>query len=195
MNKEKLLELGLTEDQAKAVLEGFKGYVPPERFNEVNEAKKAAEALVSERDKQIEGLKKSTGNSEALKSQIEKLQSENKAAKEKYEADIKTLKINNAIDSALTKAGAKNLKAVRALLDMEKITIEGDEVKGIDDQIKGLSKAEDSSFLFNVVESGNKTPKGMKPHEGSGKPAGKKSYSEMTYTERVEFLANGGVPE
>lgn len=195
MNKEKLLELRLTEDQAKAVLEGFKGYVPPERFNEVNEAKKAAEALISERDKQIEGLKKSTGDSEALKAQIEKLQSENKAAKEKYEADIKTLKINNAIDSALTKAGAKNMKAVRALLDMEKITIEGDEVKGIDDQIKGLSTAEDSSFLFNVVDNGTKTPKGMKSPEGAGKPAGKKSYSEMTYTERVEFLANGGVPE
>ena len=195
MNKEKLLALGLTEEQAKAVLEGFKGYVPSERFNEVNEAKKAAEALVSERDKQIEGLKKSTGDSEALKAEIEKLQGENKAAKEKYEADIKTLKINNAIDSALTKAGAKNLKAVRALLDMEKITIDGDEVKGIDDQIKGLSKAEDSSFLFNVEDGGTKPPKGMKSPDGAGKPAGKKSYSEMTYTERVEFLAQGGVPE
>ena len=154
MNKEKLLALGLTEEQAKAVLEGFKGYVPPERFNEVNEAKKNAEALVSERDKQIEGLKKSTGDSEALKAEIEKLQGENKAAKEKYEADIKTLRINNAIDSALTKAGAKNLKAVRALLDMEKITLDGDEVKGIDEQIKGLSKADDSSFLFNVNDGG-----------------------------------------
>ena len=195
MNKEKLLALGLTEEQVKAVLEGFKGYVPPERFNEVNEAKKNAEALVSERDKQIEGLKKSTGDSEALKAEIEKLQGENKAAKEKYEADIKTLRINNAIDSALTKAGAKNLKAVRALLDMEKITLDGDEVKGIDEQIKGLSKADDSSFLFNVKDGEAKTPKGMKSPDGAGKPAGKKSYSEMTYTERVEFLAQGGVPE
>lgn len=195
MNKEKLLELGLTEEQAKAVLEGFKGYVPPERFNEVNEAKKAAETLVSERDKQIEGLKKSTGDSEALKAEIEKLQSENKAAKEKYESDIKTLKINNAIDSALTASGAKNLKAVRALLDMEKITLEGDEVKGVDDQIKALLKGEDTSFLFNVADNGVKTPKGMKAKEGSGNPAGKKSYNEMTYTERVEFLAQGGVPE
>lgn len=193
MNKEKLLELGLTEEQAKAVLEGFKGYVPPERFNEVNEAKKNAEALVSERDKQIEGLKKSTGDNEALKAEIEKLQSENKAAKEKYESDIKTLKINNAIDSALTSAGAKNLKAVRALLDMEKITLEGDEVKGVSDQVKALMKAEDSSFLFNVKD-GNPAPKGMKSPDGSGKPAGNKPYSQMTYSERVAFLEAGGVP-
>lgn len=194
MNKEKLLELGLTEEQAKAVLEGFKGYVPPERFNEVNEAKKNAEALVSERDKQIEGLKKSTGDNEALKAEIEKLQGENKAAKEKYESDIKTLKINNAIDSALTSAGAKNLKAVRALLDMEKITLEGDEVKGVDDQIKALVKGEDSSFLFNVKDGEGK-PKGMKAADGSGKPAGEKPYSQMTYSERVAYLAAGGVPE
>ena len=193
MNKEKLIALGLTEDQAKAVLDGFKGYVPPERFNEVNEAKKNAESLVTERDKQIEGLKKSTGDNEALKAEIEKLQGENKVAKEKYESDIKALKINNAIDSALTGAGAKNLKAVRALLDMEKITLDGDEVKGVEDQIKALVKDEGSSFLFDVSSQGGKSPTGTKAGEG-GKPTNK-PYSEMNYSERVAFLAAGGQPE
>lgn len=193
MNKEKLFELGLTEEQAKAVLEGFKGYVPPERFNEVNEAKKNAESLVSERDKQIESLKKSTGDNEALKAQIEKLQSENKAAKEKYESDLKTLKIDNAINSALTASGAKNLKAARALLDLEKITIDGEEVKGIDDQIKALLKDEGSNFLFNVKPAANPSPKGMKPGEGGKAPH--KPVSEMNYSERVEYLAAGGTLE
>lgn len=189
MNKDKLLELGLTEEQAKAVLEGFKGYVPPERFNEVNEAKKNAEALVAERDKQIEGLKKSTGDNEALKAEIEKLQGENKAAKEKYESDLRTIKINNAIDTALTSAGAKNLKATRALLDMEKITIDGDSVKGVDEQIKSLVKGEDTKFLFN-----DSTPKGTKA--GEPKPSdGNKPYSQMTYSERVAYIAAGGQPE
>ena len=186
MNKEKLLALGLNEEQAKAVLEGFKGYIPPERFNEVNEAKKAADALVAERDKQIEGLKKATGDSEALKAQIEKLQTENKAAKEKYESDIKTLKINNAVDSALTVAGAKNLKATRALIDFEKIKIEGEEVKGIEDQIKALVKDEGSSFLFNATGK----PKGMKAGE-SGEPTDK-PVEKMNYSERVAYLAAGG---
>lgn len=196
MNKEKLLELGLTEEQATKVLEGFKGYVPADRFNEVNEAKKAAEALVTERDKQIESLKKSTGDAETFKAEIERLQGENKAAKEKYESDLKALKISNAIDSALTGAGAKNLKAARALLDMEKITVDGDNIKGIEDQVKALLKGEDSAFLFNVKPDGGATaPKGMKAAEGSGKPAGNKSYNEMTYSERIAFLQAGGVPE
>lgn len=187
MNKEKLLALGLTEDQAKAVLEGFKGYVPPERFNEVNEAKKNAEALVAERDKQIDGLKKSTGDAETLKAQIEKLQGENKAAKEKYESDLKTFKIDNAVALALTSAGAKNVKAARALLDMSKVSIDGDEVKGIEEQIKGLVKSD--SYLFE-----SKTPSGTKPAE-SNPSGGNKPYSKMTYSERLAYIANGGQPE
>lgn len=191
MNKEKMLSLGLTEDQATAILEAFKGYVPPERFNEVNEAKKRAEELVSEREKQIDSLKKSAGDNDALKAQIEKLQGENKAAKEKYESDLKTLRIDNAINAALTASGAKNLKAARALLNMDEISIDGENVKGIDSQIKKLIADESSSFLFNVKPADSKIPTGMKAGEGNGKiPT--KPVNEMNYSERVAFLNAGG---
>lgn len=193
MNKEKLIALGLTDEQATKVLEGFKGYVPSERFNEVNEAKKNAEALVSERDKQINDLKKAAGSNEELKKQIETLQAENKSAKEKYDADLKALKIDNAINSALTGAGAKNLKAARALLDLEKITLDGEEVKGISEQIKTLTADESTAFMFAVKSNGGNTPSGMKAGEG-GKPTSK-PYSEMNYSERVAYLAAGGQPE
>lgn len=192
MNKEKLIALGLTDEQATKVLEGFKGYVPSERFNEVNEAKKNAEALVSERDKQINDLKKAAGSNEELKKQIETLQAENKSAKEKYDADLKALKIDNAINSALTGAGAKNLKAARALLDLEKITLDGEEVKGISEQIKTLTADESTAFMF-AVKSDGKTPSGMKAGEG-GKP-NPKPVSEMNYSERVAYLAAGGTLE
>lgn len=189
MNKEKLLSLGLTEDQATAILDGFKGYIPPERFNEVNEAKKRAEEMISEREKQIDSLKKSAGDGEALKAKIEQLQSENKAAKEKYESDIRDLKISNAVDAALNAAGAKNLKAARALLNMEGITLEGEEVKGVAEQIKALTSDESSSFLFNVKT--DPTPKGMGKVGEGGKPKAK-PVSEMNYSERVAYLAAGG---
>lgn len=192
MNKEKLIALGLTDEQATKVLESFKGYIPSERFNEVNEAKKKAEALVSERDKQINDLKKAAGSNEDLKKQIETLQAENKSAKEKYDADLKALKIDNAINSALTGAGAKNLKAARALLDLEKITLDGEEVKGISEQIKTLTADESTAFMFAVNSNGN-TPSGMKAGEG-GKP-NPKPVSEMNYSERVAYLAAGGTLE
>ena len=90
MNKEDLLKLGLTEEQAEKVLsvnaEQLKGFIPKVRFDEVNNAKKQAEKDLSERDKQLETLKNSTGDVETLKQTIETLQNENKAATDKYNA-------------------------------------------------------------------------------------------------------------
>ena len=191
--KEKLLALGLTEEQVSQVLEQFKGYIPPERFNEINEAKKAAETAIAERDKQLNELKKGVGDNEELKKQIETLQAENKATKEKYESDIQTMRINNAIDNALTMAGAKNIKAVRALLDLEQIKVDGEAVTGVEEQIKALTSADDSKFLFNVKPDNQQSPVGMKAGEGAKNAD--KPYSQMTYSERVAFLEAGGKAE
>lgn len=191
MNKEQLIGLGLTEEQATQVVEGFKDFVPRSRLNEVSEAKKNAEALVAERDKQLNELKKSAGDNEALKAQIEQLQAENKEAKTKYEADLKAVQMNNAIDIALKESGAKNLKAVKALIELGKVTFDGENLNGLADQIEALQKDEGSSFMF---ESKTFTPTGMKRDTGESvsKP---KPYSQMNYAERVAFLNAGGQPD
>lgn len=77
MTKDELKALGLTDEQADKVLDGYKGYVPKARFDEVNEAKKNAEALVKERGGQIEKLKTENAGNEDLKKQIEELQKTN----------------------------------------------------------------------------------------------------------------------
>lgn len=149
MTKEELMALGLTEEQAAKVLEGYKGYVPKTRFDEVNEAKKKAESIVAERDKQLEALKKSSGDAEALKAEIAKLQDENKAVADRYKADIKALLVNSIVERDLFKAGAKNIKAAKALLtDLDKAELDGENVKGLADQIKKLQEDEGSKFLF-----------------------------------------------
>lgn len=156
MTKEELIALGLTEEQAGKVLDGYKGYVPKSRFDEVNNAKKAAEDTIRERDKQLEDLKKNSGDAEALKAEIAKLQGENKAAAEKHAADLKALEINNAVEKALTAAGAKNLKAVKALLNLEGAEMDGETVKGLADQIKQLKAEAETGFLFGEAAPGFK---------------------------------------
>ena len=149
MTKEELMALGLTEEQAAKVLEGYKGYVPKTRFDEVNEAKKKAEAIVAERDKQLEALKKASGDAEALKAEIAKLQDENKAVADRYKADLKALLVNSIVERDLFKAGAKNIKAAKALIvDLDKAELDGENVKGLADQIKKLQEDEGSKFLF-----------------------------------------------
>nr|DAK13694.1 MAG TPA: minor structural protein [Caudoviricetes sp.] len=174
MNKADLLKLGLTEEQAEKVLsvnaEQLKGFIPKARFDEVNNAKKQAEKDLSERDKQLETLKNSTGDVEALKQTIETLQNENKAATDKYNAELAEIKLAGALDTALLGADALNVKAVKALLDMSKIKMDGDVLLGINEQIESLKKAEDSKMLFKALEVGKqKGPNfaGVKPGEGN----------------------------
>ena len=146
MNKEDLLKLGLTEEQAEKVLsanmEQLKGFIPKARFDEVNSAKKQAEKDLSERDKQLK----------TLKNTIKQLQDENKASKEQYEANISKIKLDNAIDNALGNAKARNSRAVKALLDMEKIKFENEILSGLDEQLKALKEAEDTKFLFEEIK-------------------------------------------
>ena len=60
MDKQKLLEMGLTEEQADKVLEANKiqleGFIPKNRFDDVNKDKKKLEADIVERDKQLENF-------------------------------------------------------------------------------------------------------------------------------------------
>ena len=193
MKKEELVKLGLTEEDAekvaKASEEELKGFVPKSRFDEVNEAKKHAEESVKERDKQIEGLKESAGDAEKLKQQIEQLQQDNKAKDTNHALEIKKLKLDNAVDSALTAAKAKNVKAVRALLNLDKAELSDDgTVKGLDEQIKTLQTAEDSKFMFE--SSGKPKMKGAKTGEdGTDDGNGKPDTSKMSYDELCQFLS------
>lgn len=189
MTKEELIALGLNEEQAGKVLEGYKGYVPKTRFDEVNAAKKAAEDTVKERDKQLEDLKKASGDSEALKAQIAQLQADNKAAADKYAAELKAVQINSAVEKELTAAGAKNLKAVKALLEgLDKAELDGENVKGLADQIKKLKTGEDTKFLFNEAAPGFKGAKAGSDPKGNPGAITKEAFAKMGYKERVELM-------
>lgn len=172
MKKEDLIKLGLTEEQAEKVAEVFaeelKGFIPKFRFDEVNEAKKRLEEDLKKRDQQLEELKKL--NPEKLQEEINRLQEENKQAQKQYEEELNKIKLENAIEKALISAKAKNIKAVKALLDLEKIKLNGEELIGLKEQLDNLQKAEDSKFLFNIAdEKPSFNFKGIKPGEKTDK--------------------------
>lgn len=191
MKKEDFLKLGLTEEQAtkaaEASAEELKGFIPKSRFDEVNEAKKQLEKDIKTRDEQLEALKKI--DAEGLKAEIEKLQKENKAAKEKYEAELKQLQLNNAVEKTLIAAKAKNIKAVKALLDLEKLELDGETVKGLDEQVKKLQESDDSKFLFDIDAKSNKQPqfKGFNPGERKDTLPGESQPSSLFEAVKMHF--------
>lgn len=188
MTKEKLMEWGLTEEQANKVMEGLNGsFVTKSQFNEVNEENKTLKAQVSERDGQIETLKKSAGDNTELQNQITALQEANKQKDKDHANEIKALKISNAVDVALTNAKAKNNTAVKALLAafLEKAELADDgTVKGLDDEIGKLTKGEDTAFLFDTSAKakfkGAKAAEKSDPHnQSTGDDLSKMSYDEL----------------
>lgn len=162
MTKELLIKMGLTEEQATKVLEAHTTaingkYIPKERFDEVNTKVKQLETSVTERDKQLEDLKKSTGDVEALKTQIQTLQNDNKTKEETYKVELSNLKKNNALELALTGAKVKNSKAIKALLDDGKIKLKDDgTLEGLSEQLEAIKKTD--AYLFEETQGKDKTP-------------------------------------
>ena len=171
MNQEELFaELGIAADKkeaAKKALTAFLdgAYVPKSRFNEVNEEKKTLTATVADRDKQLETLKKSTGDLDALKNQIKSLQEANKKAQEEADAKMKELRINDAIKLAIVDK-AQDVDIVSSLFDKTKLILGDDgKITGLDEQLKELQK--NKAFLFKQAGPNPKyDPKG-----GNGNPS------------------------
>jgi len=147
---------------------------------------------VKERDTQLETLKSSTGDAEAMKTQIADLQAENTKTKETHESEMNQLKIDFAVEKALTGANAKNAKTVRPLLDLTDAKLDKDgNVKGLQEQIDKLVADDGTKFLFEAQQSQNQqTFKGFQPGvSGSTKPGTEVDTSKMNYDELCAYLA------
>nr|DAL98407.1 MAG TPA: minor structural protein [Caudoviricetes sp.] len=125
--------------------------VPKETYNTLAETKTKLENDIKDRDKQLEDLKKV--DAAGLQAEIEKLQTENKTAKEKYEADMKDLTLTNAIKLAVA-GKVHDESIVSGLVDKSKLIIGDDgKIVGLDEQINSLK--ESKAFLFKEVEDNN----------------------------------------
>ena len=103
---------------------------------------KANEQITAFKDLDIEGVKQAAADWEQKAKDAEK----------KADEKISSMKFEFALSNALTAAKAKNAKAVRALLDTEVLKLDGDAVKGLDEQIEKLKKEND--YLFESEPAG-----------------------------------------
>ena len=197
MTRKQLEDLGLTKEQADSVMkingddiENAKGTASTEIKNLQTEVE-GLKTQVSDRDKQLETLKTSAGDNAELKKQIEDLQTENATAKANHESELNQLKINFAVEKALTGAKAKNIKAVKALLELEDAKLDKDgNVKGLAEQIEKLTSDEGTKFLFEAQKQ-QYNFKGFQPGvSGENKPGeGEKvDFSKMSYDELTAYM-------
>lgn len=121
-----------------------KDFVARSDFNSLNETKKKLDTDLKDRDKQLEDLKKV--DPAELQKQIETLQEANKTAKAQHEAELKQIKLDSLLEGRLTQEHVVNSKAVRALLDMTKVSLDGENLVGLDEQLKALKESDKWAF-------------------------------------------------
>lgn len=185
-----LKEQGITEEQAKAVMNSMKEHKiytttlenAEERYNKLKTQKTELDNLLKERDNQLLELSKANKGNEELSKQIKELQTSNKNQIAEYEEKINKMQFDYALDNALTKAKCRNNKAVKALLNLDELKYENGEIVGLEGQIQALKG--DSDYLFETHKA---TGSGFNPAGNNSNKITKEDFKKMNMLQRNEL--------
>lgn len=171
MKREDLKKLGLEDEAIESVMKlhgqtvnGLQEQVTALQASEAN-----LKSQNEKHEKDLKTLQKDNGDNETLKQTIKDLQKQNADAKAEYEQQLVGMQRDSAIEKALATSGAKNTKAVKALLDADKIVFKDGELSGLAEQLEAYKQSD--PYMFDM----GKKPEGYEPAGGS--PA--KTYSSM----------------
>lgn len=161
MLKELLKKQGLDDTKVEAILNAMKEakvYVSKsenidERYSKLKSQKAELDKQLTERDTQLEELKKNNSSNAKLLKQLEDLKSTNETSKTEYENKISQMEFNYKLDNSLLEAKCKNPKALKAILNLANIKLKDDNFEGLKDQLESLKKSD--GYLFEETPGTN----------------------------------------
>ncbi|MBE6058232.1 phage scaffolding protein [Clostridium sp.] len=164
--EELLKKLGYTDEQIQKIIGGMKEnkiYTTTEekieeRYNKLKEQKVALDEQIKTANVTIEDLKKNNTDNETLQSKIGEYESK----VSDYEKQIQDMQFNYAVDGALKGANVRNTKAIKALLNMDNVKLDGENILGLTEQLETLKKSD--AYLFETTVTGNE------PTDGNSNP-------------------------
>lgn len=189
MKREELKELGLTDEQIGSVM-ALHGVTVNELNSKVSTAEQQATQYQEQLEKnqnELNDFKANAKGNEDLTKQLEDLQSKFDETKTSSEQQIADLKKSSAIDLALTQAGAKNIKAAKALLDGESLELTDEGLKGLDDQLAALKESD--GYLFGQSEQVPPNPAGKKA-TFSGNASSSQNVEEDAFAKALGVMPN-----
>lgn len=196
MNKESLIKAGFTEEQADNIIKMHQdaingNYVPKATFNAERETVKGLQTQIADRDKQIKELGAFKGTAEELQTKVANLEKQNKADKEKFEADLLQAQKDAAIrfDIASTVIDPDD---VLPKLDQSKIVFKDGKIEsGLTEQLDVLKQSKPHYFKQDKKETdgqpGGWNIFGKTPAEGSDGAGGDQKSDAQKFG---EMLAN-----
>ena len=98
-------------------------YIAKDKFDTLDEQFKNANTTIAD-------LKKNNKDNETLQTRIGEYETKVK----EYEKQIKDMQFNYALEGALKGANVRNTKAVKALLNLENVKLDGENLLGLKEQ-------------------------------------------------------------
>lgn len=187
MKREFLRGLGLEEETVQKIvdehhdtLREFKNKA--EKTESLQEQLDKANEELTNRDNQITELQKAKdGDNQELKDKLSNYKKENA----QYQAEMKQLKLNNAVKLAVAK-DANDADDILAFINKDELELQDDgNVKGLDKAIESLK--ESKPYLF--AES---KPSGRTPDDGKNVNGGltQEEFNNMSVAERTNLFVN-----
>ena len=170
MNREFLEGLGLEKETIDKVM--------AEHGKTVNDTKGNLDTVTTERDDlkqqlvdrdaQLNDLSDKVKDSEELTDEIDRLKEVNQTSTTELQEKINQQAFDFSLEKALTGAKVRNPKAVKALLDTEKIKLDGETLLNLDDQLTGLKESDPYLFEEEQKEEPKPTPTIVTPGNPDG---------------------------
>ena len=191
MKRDFLKELGLETEIIDKIMAQYGADV--EKLRATNDAQaeniKALNVELEKKNNEMNDLLSQNKELDDLKQRFSQIQEQKKQAEDKFNTDLRDLKIKNALEKELTRAKAKNNQVVMPLLSdfLKSAELdENDNIKGLDQKIRQLTEQDSTSFLFDspVIITGQ-TP-GNKADNITNQQ--NTDYKNMTYEQICDAL-------
>lgn len=158
MNREELKKQGLSDEQIEVVMaaHGKAIQATQTQVSELTTERDNLKDQLSERDKDLKKLSKDVKDNGELTQQLKDLDEKYKKETAELNEKLEKTKFDTALNEALAKTKARDPKDIKALLNLDEIKLDGDNLTGLDNQIEALLK--EKTYLFDEGTQSSYTP-------------------------------------
>lgn len=162
----------------KAVIANYKTIAEVEKITTARDNYKSQLETAQNTLKEFDGV-----DVKELQGKIEILNDNLKNKETEYQNKIAEIEFNSVLESAISKSGAKNAKAVKALLDLDTLKLSKNQAEDITKALEIVKSENDFMFTSDepfqnpVRDTGNPPPNGVT----------KEMFAKMGYSERLKL--------
>ena len=148
MKRKSLEDMGLTKEQIDSIM--------TENGNDIETAKSEVAQVKAELEQTKSQLQEANTTIESfkdydqMKAQVEDYKKKYEDSKAEYEGKIADMQFDSTLEAAISAAGGKSAKAVRALLDVDSLKASKDRTTDIKTALEACQK--ENSYLFGSDE-------------------------------------------